>query len=113
MNCKIRSTESFDKEVRRLAKRYVSLKKDLTAFVLELEENRSKGINLGGGVRKIRMKISAKRKGKSAGARFITFTVILSEQETILNLLFIYDKSERSTITLKEIDDLLRKNSFK
>lgn len=43
--------------------------------------------------------IASKGKGKSGGARVITFTVIVSVEETEINLLYIYDKAERQAIS--------------
>ena len=43
----------------------------------------------------------------------ITFTVIAAMDETDVNLLFIYDKTERSNITKGEIERLLKDNSLK
>ena len=47
-------------------------------------------------------------KGKSGGARVITFTIVVAVDETEINLLYLYDKSERSSITPAEIEDLLK-----
>lgn len=66
-----------------------------------------------GGLRKVRMRITSKGKGKSGGARGITFTVVVAVEESEINLLYIYDKSERESITHNEIDELLRKNGLK
>ena len=63
--------------------------------------------------RKIRMRISSKGRGKSGGARVISFTVVVAIDETEINLLYIYDKAERESISLKEIEELLRKNGLK
>lgn len=59
------------------------------------------------------MKISSKGKGKSGGARVISFTVIVSQQEATLNLLYIYDKAEQASISKKEIEELPYKNGLK
>ena len=69
--------------------------------------------DLGNGLRKIRMRISSKGRGKSGGARVISFTVVVAIDETEINLLYIYDKAERESISLKEIEELLRKNGLK
>ena len=42
------------------------------------------------------------------GARVITFTIVVAVDETEINLLYLYDKSERSSITPAEIEDLLK-----
>ena len=64
------------------------------------------GTDLGNGVRKIRMAV--KSKGKSGGVRVITFNVIISETDTKITLLTVYDKPEQETISDKEIRILLR-----
>ena len=60
------------------------------------------------GVRKVRMSIKSKGKGKSGGARVITYSLTKDDEDINLTLLTIYDKSERSTISDKEIKDLLK-----
>lgn len=59
------------------------------------------------------MRIASKGKGKSGGARVITFTIIVAIDETEINLLYIYDKAERSSISGKELEELLHKNGLK
>lgn len=91
------------KELKRLAKRYASIYDDVEQLGIELAENQLIGKDLGGGVRKVRMAITSKHKGKSGGARVITLLAMeATEQDTIL-LLSIYDKSERSTLTDSEL----------
>ena len=97
---------AFKRELKRLSKRYRSLESDLEQFIQSLIENPTQGVDLGNGLRKVRLAISSKNKGKSGGARVITYTLLL-EQEGKLVLLTIYDKSERETISLQELDDAL------
>ena len=106
MDYKIKTAKSFDKEIKRLGKRYASIADDYAKLLLEISANPRLGTDLGGGLRKIRMAITSKGKGKSGGARVITFTVEI-------NLLYIYDKAERSSISKKEIEELLRLNGLK
>lgn len=108
MNYSIDTLPSFDKKVKKLAKKYKSLKSDLRELVKELMQNPTVGADLGNGVRKVRMAISDKGKGKSHGARVITYTTIISVEESIITLLAIYDKAEQNTITEKEISLLLK-----
>ena len=112
MECKITASKSFNKELKRLGKRYASLADDYETLLHDLKQNPAIGTDLGRGLRKVRMRISSKGKGKSGGARVITFTVIASVDETTINLLYIYDKSERENISPKEIDALLIANGF-
>ena len=104
---------TFKKEFKRLLKRYPSLIEDVKTLRQNLEAFPDLGTDLGGGLRKVRMRITSKGKGKSGGARVITLTVIIYTEETEIDLLYIYDKAERSTISRKEIDELLTKNDLK
>lgn len=108
MNYKIIPQKHFLKEVKRLAKKYRSLKQDLQALQDELSGNPFAGTDLGGGVRKLRMAIGSKNRGKSHGARVITYTYTVDETEGIVNLIFIYDKEERESISKNEIDELIK-----
>lgn len=112
MNYDIIVQPTFQREAKRLAKHYASFKEDYAALIGELEQNPLLGTDLGGGLRKIRLKINSKGKGKSGGARVITFIVETSVQDAVLNLIFIYDKAERSSISKKEIEELLNKNGL-
>ena len=100
-------TQEFRKQAKRLAKKYRSLADDLEAFVDELSQNPNMGKDLGSGVRKIRMAVKSKGKGKSGGMRVITFSVIVSQTDTEITLLTVYDKSEKESISDKEIKKML------
>ncbi len=113
MDYNIKATKSFDREIKRLRKHYASMADDYERLLCELEQNPRLGTDLGGGLRKIRMAITSKGRGKSGGARVITFTVVVAVEETDINLLFIYDKAERESVTLAELLDLLKKNGLK
>lgn len=67
MNYKIVLDRTFEKEVKRLAKRYPSLKSDIKVLRDEILANPTAGTDLGGGLRKIRMRIASKGKGKRVG----------------------------------------------
>ena len=95
-----------------LAKRYSSMRDDYETFLNEIKSNPFVGTPLGQKLRKVRFAITSKGKGKSGGARVITHTVILSEEGTDVSLLYIYDKTDQATITIKEINTLLRKNGL-
>lgn len=110
MSCKLYAFPSFEKEVKHLNKRYKSLKADLINLRDELAKNPEMGTDLGGGLRKVRMAITSKGVGKSGGARVIT--VVIADIKDALGLLYIYDKSERSTIKGKELTELLKKNGI-
>lgn len=94
--------------MKHLAKRYKSLKQDLEDLGHDLLLNPEMGVSLGNNLRKVRMAISSKNKGKSGGARILTYTVILTEIDSEIKLLTIYDKSECESLTDKEIQDILK-----
>lgn len=71
----------------------------------ELEENPTLGTPLGKGIYKIRLAIASKSKGKSGGARVMTFVEIT---ETTVLLFSIYNKGDRNTLADKEIEGLLK-----
>lgn len=102
----IQTLAKFDKNLKALIKKYPSLKGEFIEFVKSLKENPLQGTLIGQNCYKIRLSISSKGKGKSGGARIITNVFI--DQETIY-LLTIYDKSNKETISNKELQELLNK----
>jgi hypothetical protein len=106
------STRTFERELKALYKKYRSLKDDLASFEKELLENPNRGVDLGNNLRKIRISITSKNKGKSGGARIITYNLIVDIEETEIYLLFIYDKSEKETLSKREIEQLKKENGL-
>lgn len=98
----------FLKQLKHLAKKYKSIAGDLEVLRDELKQNPYSGADLGGGARKVRMSIKSKGKGKSGGARVITYLVSAVEENIEVSLLTIYDKSERENISDKEIRSLIQ-----
>ena len=105
MSYKVKTVSVFEKQAKKLIKKYPSLKIELLELVKELKSNPSQGIPLGKNCFKIRIAISAKGKGKSGGGRIITNIVVTGN--TVF-LLTIYDKSEQENITDKELETLLK-----
>ena len=101
---------TFQREAKILHKRYKSFADDFDAFLEQIEKTPLMGTDLGHGFRKVRMAIASKSKGKSGGARIITFVV--KAQEDTISLLYIYDKADRSNISKKELFDLLQQNGL-
>ncbi len=112
MICNITFTPDFKSNLKVLCKRYKSMKQDFTDFLEDMEKNPFQGRELGKGLRKIRMAITSKGKGKSGGARVITVTAIVSVDETDVTLLTIYDKSDRETIKDSELKKILKRNGL-
>lgn len=70
--------------------------------------NPFQGIELTPGIRKIRMAITSKGRGKSGGARVITYTIVTAETEGKVYLMNVYDKSDFSTVELSVIKDIVK-----
>jgi len=104
MSYKIASISIFDKQTKRLIKKYPSLKKDLSDFSNGLIENPNQGKALGNNFFKVRLAITSKGKGKSGGARIITYLKITA---SVVYLTYIYDKSEKGSISDKELEEVL------
>lgn len=97
MNYRITTSSYFNVTAKRLAKKYPSFKDDLTNFGKSLLENPLQGAELAPGIRKIRMAIKSKNKGKAGGARVITYNFITKEMDGEIVLLLIYDKEDVAT----------------
>lgn len=107
MRYEVEAGKQFKKDFKRLYKKYRNISNDLEILIEDLENNPYIGVDLGNNVRKIRMAISDKGRGKSHGARVITYTIELDEESGTVTLLAIYDKKDRGTITEKEIKELI------
>ncbi|MDX1905250.1 MAG: type II toxin-antitoxin system RelE/ParE family toxin [Thermonemataceae bacterium] len=105
MSYKVLSIPPFDKQLKRLAKKYPSLKDEFAKLLESLEQNPEQGTKLGNNCYKIRIAIASKGKGKSGGARVITNFIIA--EETVF-LIAIYDKSEKDNLTNKELEEFLK-----
>lgn len=105
MNYKIKTLPRFEKELKRLVKKYPSLKKEYILLIKTLQENPELGKAIGNNCYKVRIAIASKGRGKSGGARVITY---LQVADTTVFLLSIYDKSEQENIPDKELAELLK-----
>jgi mRNA-degrading endonuclease RelE of RelBE toxin-antitoxin system len=105
MSYNVKSIAVFEKQAKRLIKKYASLRKELLELVQELKENPEQGTAIGKGCFKIRISIASKGKGKSGGARVITNFVVT---DATVYLLSIYDKSEKENLSDKELSELLK-----
>ena len=112
MSYAIQSHPDFEHSFKRLYKRYRSLIEDIKAFRDSLQENPFQGAELCPGIRKIRMPIKSKGRGKSGGARVITANAIVAEHEGRIALLTIYDKEYASTVKLNVIKQMARELGF-
>ena len=104
MSFKVDTTENFDKEAKRLSKKYRSLRSEIASLISQLEKNPTTGIHLGNNVYKIRIAIASKGKGKRGGARAMSYTKIAKET---VYLFSIYSKGEKDDISDEEIRELI------
>ena len=105
MSYNVKTIVVFEKQAKRLIKKYASLKLELSKLIQELKENPIQGTSLGKGCYKIRVSIASKGKGKSGGARVITNFVVT---DLTVYLLSIYDKSDKENLTDKELEEFLK-----
>ena len=112
MNYSIITSSYFDVAAKKLAKKYPSFKEDLVNFGKSLLENPKQGAELASGIRKIRMAIKAKGKGKSGGARVITYNFITQEMDGKIVLLLIYDKEDASTAKVNVLKEIIKEEGY-
>jgi hypothetical protein len=111
MPCELRTTEKFEKEAKRLIKKFPSLKSELKVLSESLSLNPKQGTAIGKNFFKIRLAIKSKGSGKSGGARVITNLIVQRRELEILDRLYlatIYDKSEKGNVTDKELESMLK-----
>lgn len=103
---RIKISDDFKVAYKRLKRRHRSLESDFEALLASLLENPEQGVELVDGLRKIRLAISSKGRGKSGGARVIIRARIVEDE---LQLIYIYDKSDIGNIADSFLRDILRR----
>ena len=104
MSFEILSTHRFQKELKRLSKKFASLKSDFETLINTLSENPQTGTPLGNNCFKLRLGIRSKGRGKSGGARVITYFYLTNET---VYLMTIYDKSEKEDLKPDELKEMI------
>lgn len=94
----------FEKQLKRLVKKYPSLRNEIMLMAERLADEPAFGTPIGQDSYKIRLSIASKGAGKSGGGRVITHVRVFSSR---VYLLSIYDKSEKDTLSAKELKELL------
>lgn len=105
MSYEVIPTLNFEKELKKLNKKYPSLRADLSQLVKELREKPQLGSEIYKNCYKIRFAIKSKGTGKSGGGRLITHVKIVDKR---IFLMSIYDKSETASITDSHLKQLLQ-----
>lgn len=111
-NITISVSDDFAKEAKRLAKKYPSFKQYYKDFLVSIKNNPLQGDEITKNIRKIRMAIKAKGKGKSGGARVITFNILTDIENGHVVFLLLYDKEDASTVKVNVVKQLVRDMGF-
>jgi mRNA-degrading endonuclease RelE of RelBE toxin-antitoxin system len=104
MKFSIKTIPTFSKELKKLARKYPSIKLEYSQLLDLLEVNPNFGSPLGKDCYKIRLAISSKGKGKRGGARVITCVRVI---KSTVYLVAIFDKSEMDNIEDKDLQNRL------
>jgi mRNA-degrading endonuclease RelE of RelBE toxin-antitoxin system len=102
------STPTFEKEVKKLAKKYPRIKDDLEVFKNDFIAGKIHSDRIPGLKREIykaRWRSTDMKRGKRGGYRIIYY---LQPENNVVILLIIYAKVERKDISVKEIQDILK-----
>ena len=103
---RVKTSEDFRTAYKRLKKRHKSLQQDFECLLESLLHNPMQGVELDGGVRKVRMAITSKGRGKSGGARVIIRVRIVADE---LQLLYIYDKADYENVSDTFLRDIMKR----
>lgn|SRR5690554_6851048 len=106
MNYNIEYHDNFKKELKNL-KKYPSIKNDLQNLLDNIEKELALAVDLGSGFKKIRLALKSKGKGKSGGARIITYEILIAENDTNVIFASIYDKSDFENIDIILLKEIL------
>ena len=96
---------NFKKELKALSNKYPSMLEDVQGLVTQMEINPFIGSSPGNGFYKIRLAITSKGSGKSGGARIIANIKIINRT---VYLVTIYDKSQKETVSMKELKQFVK-----
>ena len=107
---KVYTIPEFDKSLKRLSRKFPSLKVEYADFIEKTERENVQGLSLGNGFYKARLSVQSKGKGKSGGLRIISYKeVIYKLDETEIILVAIYDKSDLSSVDRRYLELLVTK----
>ena len=104
-----KTTPLFDKEAKKLSKKYNLIKSDLRDFLDNFDDNHTHSTKINTNLFKIRLANSNKNRGKSAGYRIYYYLKI---EDTVF-LLTIYDKSQKPSINEDILDIYIKEIEYK
>jgi mRNA-degrading endonuclease RelE of RelBE toxin-antitoxin system len=102
----VEAAPTFNRNLRKLAKKYRSIRSDIQPIIEQLEGGELPGDQISGtnyAVFKLRVRNSDIQKGKSGGYRLIYYV----KTTTGIILLTIYTKSEQADISADEINNII------
>jgi len=105
MSYEVRVVDEFKKDVKKLFKKYRSIKTDILDLIEKLEEDYTIGIDLGSNLYKIRVK-NSDIGGKSGGYRVIYYTRLTNDR---IYLLTIFSKTQKENIDMKSLKPIVDK----
>jgi hypothetical protein len=110
MKAKLVPLTPFERNFKRLSKKFKSLISEFESLSKQISENPSLGIAMGGGLFKIRLASQSKGKGKSGGFRVVTYYIDETKEVQTVYLVSIYDKSEEENISKAILEELVKKH---
>ncbi|MFY7804853.1 MAG: type II toxin-antitoxin system RelE/ParE family toxin [Limnoraphis robusta] len=102
----VEATQIFNRNIRRLAKKYRNIRNDIQPVIEQLEQGELPGDQISGVsylIFKLRVRNRDNKKGKSGGYRLIYYL----KTSTGIILLTIYSKSEQADIAAEEIQKII------
>ena len=103
---RVRISEDFRIAFKRLKKRHKSLQQDFERLFASLLKDPFQGVEIESDVRKVRLAITSKGRGKSGGARVIIRVRIVADE---LQLLYIYDKGDFENVSDAFLRDVMKR----
>ncbi len=106
---RVTTTDRFDARIRKLGKRYRSIRLDIKPIIEQLESGELPGDQIAGveyDLFKVRVKNSNNQKGKSGGYRVIYYL----RTENHIMLVAIYSKSDEADIGIAETREILTRS---
>lgn len=92
----------FEREAKRLKKKFPSLKAEINALIDSLEGNPFQGAAMKDSFYKIRLGIKSKGKGKRGGARVITCVKVVAETVFLVS---IYGHNQTNRVNLSPVPE--------
>ncbi len=105
----VKVTSFFEIRYKRFIKKFSTLEAEIDELTKQLLENPTQGISLGAGLYKIRLASKSKSGGKSGGFRVITYLITKNQQNTEINLITMFDKSEEDNINKNALMKIVKK----